>query len=108
MWCEWMDKFKESEREQIKRIEEEMELEDKIFRILHPVDGSCYIIDKTRHNLLDTDYEAPELKNVPIKKVMFNTICLISLENFLNSEHFSFVWGFTNSKFGLLDREGEL
>lgn len=31
-----------------------------------------------------------------------------SLEKFLNSEHFSFVLGFTNSKFGLLDREGEL
>ena len=85
----------------------EIDLEDEI-EVEKYFDGSCYIIDKTRHNLLDTDYEAPELKNVPIKKVMFNTICFISLENFLNSEHFSFVWGFTNSKFGLLDREGEL
>lgn len=85
----------------------EIDLEDEI-EVEKYFDGSCYIIDKTRHNLLDTDYEAPELENVPIKKVMFNTICFISLENFLNSEHFSFVWGFTNSKFGLLDREGKL
>lgn len=86
----------------------EIELEDEIEVKTGYFDGVCYVVDKTRHALLDTDYEAPELKNVPIKKVMFNTICFISLEDFLNSELFSFVWGFTNSKFGLLDREGEL
>ena len=37
MWCEWMDEFEESEREEMKRIKEEMELKDKIFRISHPV-----------------------------------------------------------------------
>ena len=37
MWFEWMDEFEESEREEMKRIKKEMELEDKIFRISHPV-----------------------------------------------------------------------
>lgn len=37
MWGEWMDEFEESEREEMKRIKEEIELEDKIFRKSHPV-----------------------------------------------------------------------
>ena len=37
MWFEWMDEFEENEREEMKRIKKEMELEDKIFRISHPV-----------------------------------------------------------------------
>ena len=37
MWGEWMDKFEESKREEMKKSKEEMELEDKIFRISHPV-----------------------------------------------------------------------
>ena len=42
MWCEWMDEFEESEREEMKRTKEEMELEDKIFRISHPILAKVY------------------------------------------------------------------
>lgn len=45
MWGEWMDEFEEIEREEIKRIKEEMELEDKIFRISHPVLAKVYIVN---------------------------------------------------------------
>ena len=39
MWGEWMDNpiWEERERARQKKIEEEIELEDKIFRISHPV-----------------------------------------------------------------------
>lgn len=68
---------------------------------------NSYLVDKSYHNTLDTKYEAPELKNSKVKKVGFNTYCFIPLNSFLENECFRFSWGFTNSKFGLLDREGE-
>ena len=96
MWCEWMDEFEESEREEMKRIKEEMELKDKIFRISHPVlaklnDAKMQLGRKILG--LQVIYMKDWTGN---KKTTFVTL------------YFGFVWGFTNSKFGLLDREGKL
>lgn len=37
MWGEWMEKIQITTKDNEKRIEEEIELEEKIFRISHPI-----------------------------------------------------------------------
>ena len=73
----------------------------------HPQD-EIYTIDKTIHNELDTTYAYPEFKGTGARYIGLENCLIVPLDYLLAEESAHWIWGQTNTKFGLIDKKGEL
>lgn len=65
-----------------------------------------YLLDLSSHHALDTEYTYTNLKGLPLQGIHLDVMYIIDLNKFDGSE--SFIWGSTETKFGLIDyKRGE-
>ena len=64
-----------------------------------------YLLDLSAHYELDTEYTYTKLKGLPLQGIHLDVMYIIDLNKFDNSE--SFIWGNTETKFGLIDYNRE-
>ena len=62
-----------------------------------------YKVDYSKHRDIDTKWSNPELDGLPLKAIHLESLLIVSLDEFYKDESACFVWGNTNSKFGLID-----
>lgn len=76
---------------------------DKIEKVHSDPDDHAYMLDLSSHSEIDTQYTYPGLDANKIQHLHLDVYMFVPLDEFLNEEYQSFVWGNTESKFGILD-----
>lgn len=66
-------------------------------------DGFRYTLDFSVWSELDTKYQYPELKELPLQHIHLDTLLIVEFDKFIEEEGASFIWGQTENKFGLID-----
>ena len=69
--------------------------------------NNIYTIDYSKHTKIDTKYSNPDLVRLPLAAINLDSLLICSLDDFYEEQYASFIWGDTNSKFGLIDLEKE-
>ena len=69
--------------------------------------NNIYTIDYSKHTNIDTKYSNPDLAGLPLAALNLDTLLICSLDDFYEEQYASFIWGSTNSKFGLIDLKEE-
>lgn len=66
-----------------------------------------YGIDKSRHSEIDTKYDLPGVDDTKVCHIHLDSVYIIDYNEFMAEGAGSFMWGFSNHKFGLLDSKRE-
>lgn len=62
-----------------------------------------YGVDASRHSQIDTKYDLPGVDDTKISHLHLDSLMIADYDEFMRDEAASFMWGFSNHKFGLLD-----
>ena len=73
----------------------------------HP-QNEVYTIDKTKHGELDTQYTYPEFQGTGARYIGLENCLIVPLDVLITEEYAHWIWGQTNTKFGLIDKKGDL
>lgn len=62
-----------------------------------------YGIDESCHSKIDTKYDLPGVDDTKISHIHLDSLMIADYDEFMQNEAASFMWGYSNHKFGLLD-----